>query len=123
MRSRLFVIAVAAPLLFSGVALAQSTPNPSPAPNPQTTASTNQHNAVLTVDKLRQDLQKAGFSDVKVLESAYAVQAKSKDGDPVTMFIGPHGFTAIENLSSNQNNQNSPSNSASATNTHAAPAK
>jgi hypothetical protein len=33
--------------------------------------------SALTIEKLTQDLQKAGFSEVKVLEDAFLVQAKT----------------------------------------------
>jgi hypothetical protein len=44
----------------------------------------------------KQDLQKAGFTEVKVLEDAFLVQAKTKDGNPIVMSIGPHGMSALE---------------------------
>jgi hypothetical protein len=50
----------------------------------------------LTIGKLTQDLQKAGFSEVKVLEDAFLVQAKTKDGNPILMTIGPNGLSALE---------------------------
>ena len=49
-----------------------------------------------TIEKLTQDLQKAGFSDVKVLEDAFLVQAKTKDGNPILMTFGPNGMSALE---------------------------
>jgi Protein of unknown function (DUF1236) len=41
-------------------------------------------------------LQKAGFTEVKVLQDAFLVQAKTKDGNPILMTIGPHGMSALE---------------------------
>jgi hypothetical protein len=52
-------------------------------------------NAV-TAQKIRQDLQSAGFTDVKVVAESFVVQAKSKDGDPVLMTIGPRGMSVFE---------------------------
>jgi hypothetical protein len=52
--------------------------------------------SALTIEKLTQDLQKAGFSEVKVLEDAFLVQAKTKDGNPILMTIGPHGMSGVE---------------------------
>jgi hypothetical protein len=51
---------------------------------------------VLTTQKLKQDLQNAGLSDVNVTAESFLVQAKNKDGNPVLMAIGPDGFTALE---------------------------
>jgi hypothetical protein len=46
--------------------------------------------------KIEQDLKNAGFTDVKVVAESFVVQAKSKDGDPVLMTIGPHGMSVFE---------------------------
>ncbi len=62
--------------------------------SPQT--SQTQANGPLTIQKLKSDLQNAGFTDVKIMSEAFVVQAKSKDGNPVVMTIGPHGFSAFE---------------------------
>lgn len=51
--------------------------------------------------KIRQDLQSAGFTDVKVVAESFVVQAKSKDGDPVLMTIGPHGMSIFEAMGTN----------------------
>ncbi len=50
----------------------------------------------MRASQVRQDLQQAGFSDVKILEDAFVVSAKSKDGNPVIMTIGPNGMSAME---------------------------
>src|SRR4051812_40926757 len=44
------------------------------------------------IQKIRQNLQNAGFTDVKVVARSFVVQAKSSDGNPVVMTIGPHGM-------------------------------
>lgn len=51
-----------------------------------------------TIQRVQQDLQKAGFQDVKVVAESFVVQAKTKDGNPVVMTMGPHGFSAFEAL-------------------------
>jgi hypothetical protein len=43
----------------------------------------------MSQEKLRSSLQKAGFSNVKVLDAAYLVQADTSDGNQVMMFINP----------------------------------
>jgi Protein of unknown function (DUF1236) len=93
-----FMSALTLALAVSGTAFAQSstgaTNSAPPAPAPQ---KADQQSA-LTVQKLTQDLQKAGFTDVKVLEDSFLVQAKTKDGNPILMTIGPHGMSAMEVL-------------------------
>jgi glucose/arabinose dehydrogenase len=103
MHKTLFVSALTLALAGSGSAFAQSTPgaaNPSPpvAANPAPPVAAKSQKAdrsALTIDKLTQDLQKAGFS-VKVLEDAFLVQAKTKDGNPILMTFGPNGMSALE---------------------------
>lgn len=43
----------------------------------------------MTQQALRQSLEQAGFQDIEVLDAAYLVQARTKDGDEVTMMINP----------------------------------
>jgi hypothetical protein len=57
---------------------------------------TQQPNAV---QKIRQDLQTAGFTDVKIVARSFVVQARTRDGNPVVMTIGPHGMSAFEAMS------------------------
>lgn len=90
-------------LLLTGAALAQTpTQGSHPASNPAQTSQTSsqtpqtQANGPMTIQKLKSDLQNAGFSDVEIMSEAFVVQAKSKDGNPVVMTIGPHGFSAFE---------------------------
>jgi hypothetical protein len=100
----LFASALTLALAASGTASAQSTTgaaNPAPpvAANPAPPVAAKSQKAdrsALTIDKLTQDLQKAGFSEVKVLEDAFLVQAKTKDGNPILMSIGPNGMSALE---------------------------
>lgn len=117
-----FIASLTLALAASGGAFAQSTTgatNSPPPPNAASQQKANQRSAP-TVEKLKQDLQKAGFSEVKVLEDAFLVQAKTKDGNPILMTIGPNGMSALEmsNVSSDSSKpatgQARPDNSASA---------
>ncbi len=45
--------------------------------------------------KLRDDLGKAGFSDIKIMPSSFIVRAKDSQGNPVMMVINPDSVTAI----------------------------
>jgi hypothetical protein len=96
MTNIVFASALTLALAVSGTAFAQSTTGATP-PSPATVnqPKANQQSA-LTVEKLQQDLQKAGFTDVKVLEDAFLIQAKTKDGNPILMTIGPNGMSALE---------------------------
>jgi hypothetical protein len=98
MHKPVFLSALTLALAVSGTAFGQS-PNGaanSPAPVAANPQKEDQHSAALTVEKLTQDLQKAGFSEVKVLQDAFLVQAKTKDGNPILMSVGPNGMRALE---------------------------
>ncbi|EJW09545.1 hypothetical protein A33M_1205 [Rhodovulum sp. PH10] len=43
----------------------------------------------MSQDKVRKTLQDAGFQNVQVVDAAYLVHARTKDGDTVVMYINP----------------------------------
>lgn len=47
---------------------------------------------------LQQDLQKAGFTDVKVMPEVYMVRAKDSHGNPVMMRIGPDSIVEMSEV-------------------------
>jgi len=97
MRNTVFMSTLALALAVSGTAFAQSTTGATNPPSPNATKQeTASQQSVLTIDKLKQDLQKAGFSEVKVLQDAFLIQAKTKDGNPILMTLGPNGMSALE---------------------------
>jgi hypothetical protein len=51
--------------------------------------------------KIKQDLENAGFTNVQIMAESFVVQAKSKNGDPVLMTIGPHGMSVFEAMETN----------------------
>jgi hypothetical protein len=115
MRKAALAFAFTAALAFTGAAAAQSpstSGSPSAgAPGPQSTGSTGNQTTgsagangahgtrPVTIAQLKQSLQQAGLTDVTVLEDAFVVRAKTQDGHPVVMTIGPNGVNAVEMLS------------------------
>jgi hypothetical protein len=96
MQKIMFMSALTLALVASGTAFSQS---PNEAKNPAPAAAKPQkadQQSALTTEKLTQDLQKAGFTEVKVLQDAFLVQAKTKDGNPILMSIGANGISALE---------------------------
>ena len=96
-----FLRGVAVLAVLVSPAIAQS-------PSPQSHSMTTPQNQsgepgsnAATAQKIRQDLQSAGFTDVKVVAESFVVQAKSKDGDPVLMTIGPRGMSVFEAMGTN----------------------
>ena len=111
---KLFIPVFVASLAISGAAIAQSNSSP-PAQS-----GTPQSGQLANAQRVKQDLEKAGFSDVRIVAESFVVQAKSKDGDPILMTIGPRGFTLFEvsrgsNPSSTGSTANSTGSSAGAT--------
>lgn len=93
----ILVISAAAAIMLTPAAFAQSSPSNSQSTNSQSSPQSANSNQNLTAARqIQQDLTKAGFTDVKVVAESFVVQAKSKDGDPVVMTIGPHGMSVFE---------------------------
>jgi hypothetical protein len=74
---------------------AASSNNDQKSPNDQSQNGGRAQN-IAAVQKIRHDLESAGFTDVKVVAQSFVVQAKSSDGNPVVMTIGPHGMSVFE---------------------------
>lgn len=91
--------AAAVGLLCAVPAMAQTTGSTSPT-NPNTsTAATDTPVAPGTMQRdVKNDLEKAGFTDVKVMPSSFLVRAKDKQGRPVMMVINPDSVTEITNV-------------------------
>lgn len=97
MRNIVFMSTLALALAVSGTAFAQPATGATNTPSPNAAKQQNaSQQSVLTIDKIQQDLQKAGFSDVKVLQDAFLIQAKTKDGNPIMLTVGPNGMSALE---------------------------
>jgi FKBP-type peptidyl-prolyl cis-trans isomerase len=79
--------AAAAMLLVPGAVLAAGSPTSQDQMNAQSTQAISQ--------ELKQKLQDQGYSDVKVVPGSLIVSAKDKNGDPVTMVIGPQSMTVF----------------------------
>ena len=78
-------------------------------PSSEAQANVPAQNQQITALKVKQDLEKAGFSDVKVMAESFVVQAKSKEGNPVLMTIGPTGMAMLETSTSPQQGSTPPS--------------
>jgi len=113
---KLAIASAAALSLMAGAALAQTSSSSNTGASGANAAAGTQTAAA---QKIKSDLQSAGFKDVNVTAETYFVQAKTKDGDPVMMTIGPHGMSMVEAVggkssssgSSNPSQSNPSSNS------------
>ena len=99
---RSVLIGVVSAATLSTLAFAQTNAAPAPTTNPP--AKTMQEGTQAKALSLRQDvlssLSKAGFTDVSVKANSFVVQAKDKEGHPVTMLLTPNSFTEVMDLQS-----------------------
>ena len=56
--------------------------------------------AMHIAQKMRDDLTKAGFTDIHIMPSSFLVRAKDSSGNPVMMVVNPDSITAITEESS-----------------------
>ncbi len=75
-------------LLAQGMALAQQTGSG------QTPPLVSDDTQALPRE-IQQKLTAQGFKDVRVVPGSYLVSAKDKDGNPITMIIGPTSMTVL----------------------------
>ncbi|ANW00903.1 hypothetical protein LMTR13_12700 [Bradyrhizobium icense] len=83
--------------LVSGPALAQSTTTG--ASDAGKASSASQSNQTLP-QQIQSKLRDQGFTNVQVVPGSFLVSAKDKQGDPVTMIIGPNSMTVFTMSSS-----------------------
>lgn len=88
MNPRLISLTVACAVLIPGVAFAQSTASTA---NDNSASQSSQS----LPQQIQQKLTNQGFTDVKVVPGSFLVSAKDKQGDPVTMIIGPNSMTVF----------------------------
>ena len=118
---------VCAVLLAGGIAAlafaAEAGSNDNPAASGQTATGVQQNSmngpnaapgrAQRAVQKMRDDLMKAGFTDIHIMPSSFLVRAKDSSGNPVMMVVNPDSVTAI--TEENSSSANASPNSAGAT--------
>ncbi|MBP0115364.1 hypothetical protein [Bradyrhizobium vignae] len=93
--SAVAVLALASPALAQNASKGSQAASQQPSTSSQQQPGTSNQN-LAAAQQIKQDLQKAGFTDVNVVAESFVVQAKSKDGNPVVMTIGPHGMSVFE---------------------------
>jgi hypothetical protein len=81
-----------APSATPGQGLGQS---PSQSQSPSTGQSQGQSNESVRAH-IQQNLQAAGFTDIRIMHSSFLVRAKDRDGNPVMLVINPDSITAVE---------------------------
>lgn len=82
---------LSASLVAGAIAAALFLSAPTHAQTNQSTQGANVQNqqTPLTQSRVIQTLQQAGFQNIEIVDAAYLVHAKTKDGNTVTMLINP----------------------------------
>lgn len=88
---RYLIPAALAVVVMPGAALAQSTTGASDSGK---SASASQETKSLP-QQIQTKLRDQGFTNVEVVPGSFLVSAKDKQGDPVTMIIGPNSMTVF----------------------------
>jgi hypothetical protein len=80
-------------LLLAPAAMAENTANTTTPPHAMSDSAQGTHQNMR--QDLQNDLQKAGFTDIRVMPDSYLVRAKDKSGHPVMMMINPDSVTEV----------------------------
>jgi hypothetical protein len=92
---RALLTCIALPLTFTASALAQQ-PSASQQQNlGQQVQQQNPPQPGQIQENIRQNLQAAGFTDIRMMPSSFMVRAKDRDGNPVMMLINPDSIEAM----------------------------
>jgi len=96
--------AIGLAVLLAGPTLAQAANESGKMTGQQQSQQQSQNNASIR-QQVKNNLQQAGFSDIKIMPQSFLVRAKDKSGDPVMMVINPDSVTAVTEY---QGQNNSP---------------
>jgi len=102
---RTLTLAASLTMALAGSALAQSpntqgTSQQGQNQQPQSQQTQNQQSQRPISQQIINDLQGAGYTDVRVMPESFLVRAKDRDGNPVMMVINPDSITAITEIGS-----------------------
>ncbi len=98
MKMRMLFLSAALPLAMTIAVLAQQPGTSQQQSQGQQAQQQQQQNARQTQQiqaKIRQNLQEAGFTDIRMMPSSFMVRAKDKDGHQVMMVINPDSIEAV----------------------------
>ena len=79
---------------FAGSAVAATDTAPAASTNGQSATPKTQAPAHVS-QKLRDDLTKAGFTNITIMPSSFLVRAKDSEGNPMMMVINPDSVTEV----------------------------
>ena len=97
MLPRVILAALLSIAIGNGIAFAQSKPS-----SDDSIKNTSDSQQRPLPQQIKTKLKDQGFTEVKVVPGSFLVSAKDKQGDPVTMVIGPHSMAIFTASSSEE---------------------
>lgn len=82
-------------VLLGAASAASAQTNVAPTAPAKETTGAMRHNRADLQQRVAANLKQSGFTDVKIAPDSFLVQAKDKEGNPVTMWINPESFTEV----------------------------
>lgn len=101
--NKLFAYAVAGASLFAVPVFAATTGSSATG----SSTSNSQPNAAQIEQNIKQDLSKAGYTDIQVVPGSFLVHAKDSKGNPTEMMVSPNSVTAVTAMNSSGNSSGS----------------
>ena len=111
--NRFLLTAVISAALAQGASAQGNQPTSGSSSEATSSAQIEQNSAPIP-QVIKQKLQSAGYSDVKIMPTSFFVQAKDRQGDPVEILITPHSMMEVTALNANEQGNvasSAPSNS------------
>jgi hypothetical protein len=105
------MIATATALLLAVGAASAATPDSQTQPN--SPSATAQPAPKMSAQKLKENLAKAGLTDIKVAPESFVVHAKDQNGNSVMMLVTPSSFMEETNVTMKDDSAANPTTAAS----------
>jgi hypothetical protein len=100
---------------------APHTSAPAPSSSNAATAQPNSTSAAANEplrQQVRDNLTRAGFTDIKIMPTSFLVRAKDQSGNPVMMVMNPDSFSEVTTLPATNGNPPKPQSSNAPTQNH-----
>jgi hypothetical protein len=92
---RLLLLSAGTALLLCQSAMAQTNTHPTKDTTAEPSANATTAAPGSFGSQMRDSLQKAGFSNIRMMPSSFVISATDKGGNPVVMTVTPDSFTAV----------------------------
>jgi hypothetical protein len=98
-------------IVLSASTASAATVSPTSASHDQAVPAAATQPAPQLRQEIRDQLAKAGLTDIKIAPEEYVVHAKNKDGNPVVMVVTPNSFLELADVKVTNSNNSQPKRS------------